>query len=276
MGLGLLLSLVGGVDDGAEAFAETPALSETPDVKPVDDRALFVIGNTLFTVYHELGHALIELLDLPVIGREEDAVDGFAALSMIPTEPDEIRDALIVAVADGWRLQSDRHGNSGEPAFWAEHALEEQRHFAIVCWMVGSDQEGFYDFALDSGLPDERIETCRDDFIRMKTGWERLLAAYRPASSASGGSEGKPIRVLFDEPSAQHRHLAGFLQEQNLLERVIVDFKDSIALPVPIVIRFASCDEANAYWSGQEREVTVCYELIDEYDSMLFGTARRF
>lgn len=31
-------------------------------------------------LFHELGHAFISLYDLPITGREEDAVDQFAAI----------------------------------------------------------------------------------------------------------------------------------------------------------------------------------------------------
>src|SRR5262249_8299399 len=35
----------------------------------------FVVGNTLFALVHEVGHALISEMGLPVLGREEDAAD---------------------------------------------------------------------------------------------------------------------------------------------------------------------------------------------------------
>ncbi len=238
----------------------------------LDDRALFVIGNTLFTVYHELGHALIDLLDLPVIGREEDAVDGFAAVTMIPSEPDAVRDALIVAVADGWRLQSDAGYGGGGPVYWGEHALDEQRHFAIVCLMVGSDQEGFYDFALEAGLPDERIDSCQDDFARMDKGWRRVLAPHRSSPEATGAPAPRSIDVAFEEPAASHRDLETLIRRRGVLENAIDRFAGGVALPSSIGIRFASCDDANAYWSKSEGEVTVCYELIEEFDEILRKT----
>src|SRR5262245_59789931 len=43
----------------------------------------FVVGNLFFVVVHELGHAVISQLKLPVLGREEDAADSFATLSML-------------------------------------------------------------------------------------------------------------------------------------------------------------------------------------------------
>ena len=43
----------------------------------------FVVGNLYFVLVHELGHAVINQLNLPVLGREEDAADSFATLSML-------------------------------------------------------------------------------------------------------------------------------------------------------------------------------------------------
>ena len=173
----------------------------------------------LFTVYHELGHGLIDLLDLPVIGREEDAVDGFAAISMIPTTPDPVRDALIVAVADAWRARSDRSLGNDVRAYWGEHALDEQRHFAIVCLMVGSDQEGFYEFALEAGLPAERIASCSRDFMGMKNGWKRLLDPHRKGGTNDVTLASQPpIALVFDQPFQEHERILDLIQTNGLLE----------------------------------------------------------
>src|SRR5687768_10177445 len=48
----------------------------------------------LFVAMHELGHAVIDVLDLPVVGREEDAADQFATLFFV--NPGDL--ALIVGV----------------------------------------------------------------------------------------------------------------------------------------------------------------------------------
>ena len=259
------------------AWAEQDALDA------LDDDALFVVGNTLFTVYHELGHALIDLLKLPVIGREEDAVDGFAAVTMIPEEPDAVRDALIVAVGDGWRAQSDLAADAGGQPYWGEHALDEQRYFRIVCMMVGSDQDGFYDYALESGLPDRRIETCAHDFARMKQGWKRLLAPHRPdnppvpAAPVASVEPGAlaAIELVFEEPLPDQERVYDLVREDGLLEDTVLRFGDRIVLPSPVTVRFTPCEDANAYWARREREVLICYELIAEFDAILSNTAMR-
>ena len=69
-----------------------------------EEADLFVLGNTVFILYHELGHALIDQLGLPVLGREEDAADNLASIMMIPEQADPMMDELIIAAADGWYL----------------------------------------------------------------------------------------------------------------------------------------------------------------------------
>lgn len=245
------------------------------DLDERDDTALFVLGNTLFAVYHELGHALIDLLDLPVIGREEDAADGFAAVMMIPPQPDPVGDELIVAVADGWRLQSERAGTmAGEAPLWAEHALDEQRYFAIICWMVGSDREGFFDLAEESGMPVERIETCADDFEQMHASWRDLLDGHqldtRGAGHGDDGDDGR-IAVTFDQPHRDDIKAFEWAKTGDVIERSILDFGRNIDLPEDIAVRFESCDDANAFWHGERLEVSICYGLVDDFLSVLRG-----
>jgi hypothetical protein len=242
------------------------------DLDPTDDTALFVVGNTLFATYHELAHALIDVLELPVIGREEDAADGFAAMMMIPPKPDPIRDELIIAVADGWRLLGERTGTWIDHApLWDEHALDEQRYFSVLCWMVGSDQAGFFDLAEEAGMPPERIETCVDDFTRMRTGWQTLLAGHRPSGDGADRDGEAPIAVVFEEPVQADRDAFHWSQKGGAIEQSILALARSIELPEKVAVRFQSCDDANAFWYRDGREVLICYGLIDEFLSVLVG-----
>lgn len=52
-----------------------------PDAKSEDELDAAISGATMFTFFHELGHALIHVLDLPVTGKEEDAVDQLSTRS---------------------------------------------------------------------------------------------------------------------------------------------------------------------------------------------------
>jgi len=64
--------------DLRESFA---AAYESED--EVDDA---VAGAFVFFLFHEVGHALIDVLELPITGREEDAADQLAAWVMIDAD----------------------------------------------------------------------------------------------------------------------------------------------------------------------------------------------
>ena len=82
-----------------------PAWAATPEPSP--DETRFITANAEFTLLHEMGHLLISELQLPVLGREEDAADqlGFMGLFLGPT---------LLAVA--YSLLSDWVADKAPPA----------------------------------------------------------------------------------------------------------------------------------------------------------------
>ena len=240
-----------------------------------EEIALFVLGNTLFTAYHEIGHALIHTLDLPVVGREEDAVDGFAAVMMIPDEPDDFMDALVISAADGWLLyaaEMEDKGGAGIP-FWDEHSLDEQRFFATACLIIGSDPEGFSDYARDIGLPRSRTETCEFDFHQMRRGWRRLLADHLVETRGKGPGR---ITVQFERPKTTAvADLQSFLQQSGILSAAAEAINQLIHLPTDIPVTVSSCNVAGAYYIPAQRSVVMCYELIAEFERLIIEDIRR-
>jgi putative metallopeptidase DUF4344 len=71
------------------------------------DRVEFVVGNTLVLLLHEMGQVHISEMHLPVLGREEDAADTFAALRLLQIGTDFSRRSLADA-AKGWFLNDRR------------------------------------------------------------------------------------------------------------------------------------------------------------------------
>lgn len=131
---------------------------------------------TLFVFYHELGHALIDMLDLPVTGREEDAVDQLATIVLLEAGP-EGRDAALRG-AEWFQSQSRRTGSRAP--FWDEHSLDQQRYFNILCWVYGSDTTAHRALlGRDWGLPAARAERCPAEYDRMSRAWDSMLAPYK-------------------------------------------------------------------------------------------------
>src|SRR3954471_9908490 len=87
-----------------------------------------ITDTTYFVLYHEIGHGLIDLLHLPVTGKEEDAVDGLAAAILIPSGDTAVRQVLLSA--ELFQLLGQSQEKDAE-AFADEHSLGEQRFFQL-------------------------------------------------------------------------------------------------------------------------------------------------
>lgn len=148
-------------------------LSEDQTEEEAEEGGEAVVGATLFTFFHELGHALIDLYDLPITGREEDAVDQLA--TMILLEGGE--EGENAALNGAWSFLTEEESEE-ELAFWDEHSLDEQRFYNIVCWSYGKNPESFQGLVDDETLPEDRAERCPGEYDRMSRSWDALLEPH--------------------------------------------------------------------------------------------------
>ena len=133
-----------------------------------------VTNATTFVFYHELGHALVDAYDLPITGREEDAVDQLSVLLLADGTPEGEQMVLDAAVS----FSKQASGELDELAFADEHSLDQQRYYNIICLLYGQDEEKFASLVKDGTLPESRAERCSDEYARVDKAWDALLAPY--------------------------------------------------------------------------------------------------
>lgn len=120
--LALALPLMVGPLTSAPALAETAS-----DSRDEDPQADFVADNLVAIFYHELGHALIHQLDLPVLGREEDAADILSLLLIDDVWEPEVAEQIVANTAYAYALSAaEREGD--DPGFWDVHGHDMQRY----------------------------------------------------------------------------------------------------------------------------------------------------
>ena len=154
------------------------------DAESDDEVGEAVVGATLFTFYHEVGHALVDVLDLPITGREEDAVDQLSTIILISLDEEEEADGVgtnaILSAAMWFYKESEQQADSfvDELPFYGEHALSPTRFFNLICWTYGADPE-MNTFIVDDGiLPEERAVQCPEEWDRFSKAWDSLLEKY--------------------------------------------------------------------------------------------------
>ena len=125
-----------------------------------------------FVTLHEVGHALIRELELPLLGREEDAADQFASL-MFSGDP-----ILSLISTAFWSNMYGKSAQYGSAIYADTHALNEQRNYNVLCWTYGADPLTRSYVVQEYGLPVERAAICQSEFARLASSWLELLRPH--------------------------------------------------------------------------------------------------
>src|SRR5262249_46136168 len=152
-------------------------LKKYPKAKPYDIGYRFA-ELEYFVLFHEVGHALVDQWDLPVLGREEDAVDAFSTIFMTEIVK---RGDFALAGAEFFLGLDKITGQTGKPsevAFADEHSFNKQRAYSIACWVYGSDPVKWAKTNLQTFLPASRRVRCADEYRQLKKSWLGLLKPH--------------------------------------------------------------------------------------------------
>jgi hypothetical protein len=144
-----------------------------PNAKNDTELGNAVLGALIFSFFHETGHGLIDILQLPAVGREEDSVDQLATLILIASGDEGVQMALSGAY--WFHLQSQ--GDHKTP-FWDEHAFDGQRFYNILCLIYGSDPRKYAEFVSSGNLPKNRAQRCPEEYAKINKAWEKLLQPH--------------------------------------------------------------------------------------------------
>src|SRR5580700_1376462 len=160
----------------------------TPDgIVPIDA----VAGPVIQIILHEAGHAVFDLLKIPIFGREEDAADQFSAYVMLMAGKDEVR-RLISGAAYQFKsgVQSESQ-NIATKRFADVHGTFAQRFYNILCLAYGADEELFKDMA-NAYLPKDRAEGCSDEYANVAYAFKTLIGPYIDRKLAAKHSKWLP------------------------------------------------------------------------------------
>jgi hypothetical protein len=248
------------VDEAARMMDGSPRLR---DLSHERRRGIvqFVAGNMLFTLLHEMGHAHITEMGLPVLGREEDAADSFAVVTMLKIGSSFTHDVLVQATM-GWFLSALRDEKEGvKLPFYDMHGLDRQRAFQIVCLMVGSEPDKFKDLAEKIDMPEDRQSSCQGDYSNASWSWETVMKPHRrgPAQSKT------KIEIIYGKGEGDLAAFEESFRMLRLLETVADQASDEFVWRRPFTLEMQSCGGPNAQWEIATRKLTLCYELAAEF-----------
>ena len=248
------------IEEVASALRNYPRLKSLSQQQLVD-RVEFVAGNTLFILLHEIGHVQMSEMNLPVLGREEDQADTFAAIAMLKIGT-SFSQRVLADASQGWFLNARRDQQTGAtPLYYDEHNLSPQRAYQIVCLMVGSDPAKFKSLADEAKMPESRQQSCKRDYTKALQSWDMVLKPHRRMPDQP---ETK-INVAYGEAEGDFEIFARSFRALRILEAVARRSASEYAWPAPFTMEMLSCSGPDASWNDETRTLKVCYQLAFDF-----------
>lgn len=218
----------------------------------------YVEANVLATMYHELAHALIDMMSLPVFGREEDAADTFVVVITDQFFDAEQAEQLTWASADQYARDAEEAEKKGwEPAVWDMHSLDLQRYYNLICLYYGGNVKDRDRFASENGLPYERAETCEEERKMAESSWGAVLEGIKRSGSG-------PDWITVDE-DVDTLGNSYVLAAQSVIRKEVERLNARFAPDFQIKVSIENCNEENAFYSPGEGKIIMCNELSRSY-----------
>ncbi|MDJ0826149.1 MAG: DUF4344 domain-containing metallopeptidase [Rhodobacter sp.] len=220
----------------------------------MDDRARdFVAANLLAIFYHELGHALIDIMKLPIFGQEEDAADVLSAVLIDALYEEDTAVEIAYATAQGFLGDAKLRAAEGvEVAYWDVHGPDLQRYYTFVCLFYGANPEAREDIADELELPDARQVTCEEEFELASDSWGPVI------QELMDNGAGRSIRFLAD-------HRVGVFGKfsADVIGAEVETMNADMSLPKRLLVRVEACGTVNAFYDPKSREIIMCTEFAE-------------
>src|SRR5262245_49651163 len=126
-----------------------------------------VLGQTFYVFGHELGHAMFDVLKVPILGDAENAADHFSAYMMLQFGKDQAKGLITGAAYTYKKYVQGTNVSAPLAAFSDIHAAPAQRFYNMLCLAYGADPVLFAEFVKKDSieyLPKGRARNCKREY----------------------------------------------------------------------------------------------------------------
>jgi len=141
-----------------------------------------LLGQLMFALMHEFGHAAFDLYQIPVFGRQEDAADQFATYIMLQFGGEKAH-RLIKGAAYSYKgviktLKDKPQVTVPMAAFSSDHGAPEQRFYNLACIAYGYDPKIFAEVVDKDYLPEHRAKVCKYEYGNLRYAFRKMIAPH--------------------------------------------------------------------------------------------------
>jgi hypothetical protein len=133
-------------------------------------------GMTADVFLHETGHAILDMLEIPFLGREEDVADEISAYIQLQRSKQDARHLILGIAYLGSKQAQQAMASMAQQA--DIHELPAQRYYNVLCMAYGDDPNLFADAIQYWHLPESRAKDCHYEYLRFQYAFRALIEPY--------------------------------------------------------------------------------------------------
>jgi Putative metallopeptidase len=138
-----------------------------------------LIGMTVDVFLHETGHGVLDMLQIPFLGREEDVADEFGTYIELQLAKEDARRLILGVAFLGQEQSKEELAKKAQATEFADvHGTPAQRYFNVLCFAYGMDKDLFADAISRGHLPPTRAKNCNYEYARFAFGFQQLIKPY--------------------------------------------------------------------------------------------------
>jgi hypothetical protein len=149
-------------------------IDKTPEGYRRED---IILGAFLQVTFHELGHGMFDIYNVPMFGREEDAADQMAGFMMWQFG-EEVARRTLPGSAYFWRQSEDGAAPWSRDLYSDTHGNPMQRYYNILCMAYGRSPETFKEFVDTGMLPKERAALCPHEYQQIRNAFVKTILPH--------------------------------------------------------------------------------------------------
>jgi hypothetical protein len=141
-----------------------------------------LVGQLMFALMHETGHAMFDIFQVPIWGHQEDAADQFATWIMLQFGGERahrvIRGAAYSYAGFIKAVKDDPKVTVPLAAFSSDHGQPEERFFNLACIAYGYDPKIFAKIVDLNLLPQSRAKKCKFEYEDLTDAMHQLIGPH--------------------------------------------------------------------------------------------------
>jgi len=157
-----------------EIHQSMPKETTAAGVTPADA----VMGQFFYVYAHEMGHAMFDVLNVPLFGDAENAADHFAGYLMLQFGKEQARNFIMGAAYSYNKYIQNPEVTAPLVAFSDIHAAPAQRFYNLICLAYGADPVLFAETVDKNYLPQARARGCKGEFEQVTFAFRDLIQPH--------------------------------------------------------------------------------------------------